>query len=700
MIHDKEIIVYIDDILIASKTVEEHLEIITKVLKKIVEYGLEIKLNKCSMLQKEIGYLGYIANEKGIRPNDEHISTIRNYPIPKSTKELNSCLGLFSYFRRFVPNFSRIAAPMLNLLKKESIFDFNKDCERAFYTLKHAISSSPVLAIFSREKETELHTDASMHGYGAILLQKQNDNKWHPISFFSKRATATEAKYHSFELETLAIVYAIRRFHQYLSGLHFTIVTDCNALSLTLEKKTINPRIARWALELEGYDYEITHRKGTNMPHVDALSRNFVCTLNENEVDVQLQITQSRDSVIQKIREQLELGPVNSFALRNGLVYRKMSENHYSLYVPTEMQYNVIQLIHEKIGHLSVENCYLALKTHYWFPNMKEKIDKFIKCCIKCIMYKKPHRKIIRDLHSIPKEPIPFHTVHADLCGPLPSINSKKKHILVVTDAFTKHSKLYAVTATSTKEVIICLNKYFEYYSRPTRMITDRGSCFTSLEFSEYLANNNITHHKVATNSPQANGQVERMNRILAPMLGKLSEPFRQSDWAQLLPKTEYAMNNHINKSTKFTPSILLFGIPQKGPNVDELTEYLQEKNNPANPSERKINEIRSIANANIIHSQQKNEAQHKNISISPPKYKLGEFVVIRNNDTTAGVNKKLSPKYKGPYKITAVLPHDRYIVSDLDTFQVSQIPYNGTLEAANIKLWKPCDDNSNSLLQ
>lgn len=303
-------------------------------------------------------------------------------------------------------------------------------------------------------------------------------------------------------------------------------------------------------------------------------------------------------------------------------------------------------------------------------------------------MYKKPHRKQIRDLHSIPKTPIPFHTIHADLCGPLPSILSKKKHILVITDAFTKYSKLYAVTATSTKEVTMCLNKYFEYYSRPTQIITDRGSCFTSLEFSSYLNDNNIAHHKVATGSPQANGQVERMNRILEPMLGKLSEPDRQSNWTKVLSNVEYAMNNHVSKSTKFTPSILLFGTEQKGKDIDVLTEYLQEKND-INLINRDLKKIRATADTNIKASQKMNECQHAKKSVSPPKYQLNDFVVIKNNDTTAGINKKLAPKYKGPYKISKILPNDRYIVSDIDTFQVSQIPYNGTIEAANIKSWK-----------
>lgn len=699
MIVAKELIVYIDDILIATVAIETHLQILKKLFDRLNELGLMVKIGKCKFVQTELDYLGYAVTEKGIRPNEKHIETIKQYPMPKNLKETFSCLGLFSYFRKFVPSFSKIAAPLHNLLKQNTTFHFNKDCERAFHILKQLLIAGPVLSIYSRDKDTELHTDASANGFGAILLQKQDDNKWHPVSYFSKRATEAESRYHSFELETLAIIYAIRRFHHYLSGKPFTIITDCNALTLTLERKKINPRIARWALELENYEYKALYRKGTSMGHVDALSRNFVALVNEDETDLQLQITQSRDPKIITIRSQLEEGQNILFELRDGLVFRKIDDNHFSFYVPEELEHNVIQLIHEKIGHLGIDKCYLALRTHYWFPNMKPKIENFIKNCIKCIMYKKPQRKNERVLHSIPKTPLPFHTLHADLCGPLPSITSKKKHILVITDAFTKYCKIYPVTATSSKEVIICFNKFFDYYGRPINIITDRGSCFTSLEFSSFIIDNNITHHKVATASPQANGQVEIMNKIIVPILGKISEAERQADWAKLIPKVEFSLNNHVSKSTKFTPSMLLFGVNQRGPKIDFLTEHLDEKNDTIHAITRNLDVIRQQADKNIKIAQATNEKYYAQHSVPPQKYFVGEFVVIKNIDTTIGVNKKLAPKYKGPYKITKILPNDRYVLSDIETFQVTQIPYNGILEAANIKHWRKAVKNTNSLI-
>lgn len=140
------------------------------------------------------------------------------------------------------------------------------------------------MSIYNPKRETELHCDASSEGFGAILMQKQDDKKLHPVMYFSKATTPAESRYHSFELETLAIIYALRKFRVYLMEIPFVIRTDCSSLTLTLNKKETNPRIARWALELENYDYQIEHRSGINMGHVDALSRcHDAGTADEND---------------------------------------------------------------------------------------------------------------------------------------------------------------------------------------------------------------------------------------------------------------------------------------------------------------------------------------------------------------------------------------------------------------------------------
>lgn len=193
----------------------------------------------------------------------------------------------------------------------------------------------------------------------------------------------------------------------------------------------------------------------------------MIAVIDHNDVDFRLQVTQNRDAAIVEIRNKLEKGEIEDYVLNNGLVYRKLKDDAELLYVPAEMEENVIRLVHEKIGHQSVDKCYDQMQMNYWFPHMRAKIGKFIRNCLKCIMYAAPSRVIERNLYSIPKKPLQFDTLHLDHFGPLPALISKRKYLLVVIDAFTKFVKLYPVNSMSTKEINSSLDKYFSTYSRP-----------------------------------------------------------------------------------------------------------------------------------------------------------------------------------------------------------------------------------------
>ncbi|CAK9834248.1 Transposon Tf2-9 polyprotein [Anthophora retusa] len=173
-----------------------------------------------------------------------------------------------------------------------------------------------------QEDDTELHCDANSIGFGEILIQRKSDLKFHPVFYFSKRTTEVESRYHSFELEVLAIIYALRRFRIYLQGIKFKILMDCNSLRMTLNKREINPRIARWALELQNFNYEVEHRPGARMAHADALSRaTNILVVEGNSFELNLALLQNRDPEISKIRDKLEKQEDGFFEMRNGLVY-------------------------------------------------------------------------------------------------------------------------------------------------------------------------------------------------------------------------------------------------------------------------------------------------------------------------------------------------------------------------------------------
>lgn len=283
--------------------------------------------------------------------------------------------------------------------------------------------TAPTLAIYNAKRTKKLHTDASAKGYGAALMQKQDDGRFHPVACFSKATTPAESNYPSFELETLAIVYALERFKIYLKGIPFTVITDCNALAQTLDKKHTNTRIARWTMYFSDYNFTIQHRPGCSMTHVDALSRCIQAAVADvNDIDFQLLIAQSRDPNIVGLRSKLENTEVKDFKLLDGLVYKKDANGKALFYVPQEMEDNIIRLTHEKLAHQSVDKCCNQIKMQYWFPNMKNKVEIFIRNCIRCLVNAAPLRTNERNLHSIEKKPIPFDTIHVDHFSPLPAL--------------------------------------------------------------------------------------------------------------------------------------------------------------------------------------------------------------------------------------------------------------------------------------
>lgn len=238
---------------------------------------------------------------------------------------------------------------------------------------------------------------------------------------------------------------------------------------------------------------------------------------------------------------------------------------------------------------------------------------------------------------------------------------------------------MYAVKTTASRETIKYLKNYFNDYSRPRVLITDRGTSFTSGEFEEFMKGNNIEHIRIATASPQANGQVERYNRMLAPMLGKLYEG---KDWHKSLDEIEFAINNTVNRATGETPSRLLFGVEQRGKIVDAVREYVLESEEcKVDTWERRLKAAQKMEETREYNDQYRNRKRK-----AAHEYEEGDLVVVRNFESVGG---KLVPHYRGPYRVARKLRRDRYVVEDVEGCQISQRPYTGTWEAAKMKPWR-----------
>ncbi|GFU09303.1 retrovirus-related Pol polyprotein from transposon 17.6 [Trichonephila clavipes] len=427
---------------------------------------------------------GHIVESGTIKPSPTKTLAVRKFPEPTTIKQVQSFLGLTGYFRKYIKDYSKIAKPLSDLTRKENLFVFGIQQKEAFEKLKKIMSEGPILNLYKYGRKTELHTDACKQGYGAILLQEAEDGKLHPVYYMSKKTNTAEEKYDSYELEVLAIINALKKFRVYLLGQHFKIVTDCSAFQKTMQKKELITRIARWALQLEEFDYEIEHRAGSRMKHIDALSRYPVMMVCNDTLTSKLKNAQEEDDNIQTLKSLLEKQESEEFFERNGILYKYLNGREL-IVTPKAMQAELIKLIHE---------------------NANKKTGK-----------KEGF------LNPISKESIPLSTYHVDFIGPLPSTNKSYQHIFTVVDAFTKFTWLYPVKTVSAESALEKLKQQQKTFGNPIRIISDRGSAFTSKLFNDYCDEENIQHLQIATGVPRGNGQVERIHRTLIPVLIKLS---------------------------------------------------------------------------------------------------------------------------------------------------------------------------------
>jgi len=451
LIRQEKIIVYMDDILIPTETVEENLLLVEEVLVTLKRYKFEINYSKCQFLKSKVEFLGYVISQNNITLNTKHTEAINAFKVPSNAHEVQRFLRLASYFRKFIRNFALKAKPLQELLKKNSHFNFDQSCIESFNTLKKELTTYPVLALYNPLAETELHTDACSSGLGGVLLQKQPSGLFAVVAYFSKSTNRAEQNYHSFELEMLAIVRSIERFHLYLYGVDFTVVTDCNALVHAVTKANLNPRIARWTLALQNYRFKVTHRPGAKMQHVDALSRSLAY-VHELPLERELELRQLVDPVIKQISADLEFNDSDKFKLIDGLVYRKVNDD-YKFYVPDQMIPSLLRAHHDNVAHVGTEKTYQGIIKNYWFPAMKRKIFEYVNNCFTCIMLNEAGNRHERETSLYPLPKGPMEVLHVDHFGPLQETSGRRKHVFVVVDAFTRFTWLKAIKSTTTREV-------------------------------------------------------------------------------------------------------------------------------------------------------------------------------------------------------------------------------------------------------
>lgn len=699
--------VYIDDVLVYGKDPNEALARLDEVLKLLDDANLKLNLSKCRFLQNNIEYLGYQICSDGMRPGEAKTRCVQEFPTPENVHAVRQFLGLVSYFRKFIRGFAEIASPLTKLLKKDSRWEWTESQQQAFSALKSRLVTRPVLSIYDHSAVTELHTDASRLGIGGILLQRPqgNDDSLKPVAYYSRQTTPEEKNFHSYELETLAVVCALKKFRVYLLGKEFKIVTDCSALRSTFQKRDLIPRVARWWLALQEFDCTIEYRQGTKMAHADALSRNPVVDPEEQHVEQfpsilvisdedWLLTLQLGDTELNRIRDI-----VNSDLDSKGLEYIKENylikdnklfryldgdKNNVRWVVPKGARWQVCRMNHDDIGHVGTEKTLDRIKKYYWFPKMSRFVKKYVSACIDCTYAKKTSNKHEGLLHPIPKVEVPFHTLHTDHLGPFVRSKRGNTHILVTVDSFTKFVFIRPVKNTNTQNVIKVLEDIFDTFRNPDRLISDRGSCFTSHAFKKFCLDRGIRHILNAVASPRSNGQVERYNRTILDSLTAQNLRDDEKDWDRKLGKIQWGLNNTLQKTIGRAPSEVMFGTlmnSERNPAFNEITDCTRESCELASVRE----EVKSR-----IDEEQTKQKQAYDKGRKPARiYTNGELVkIVKTAFQNDGKSTKLLPSYEGPFKVVKVLGNDRYKVAPIPGFEGMKNRRRTTVAADRMKPW------------
>ncbi|GFX68209.1 retrovirus-related Pol polyprotein from transposon 17.6 [Trichonephila clavipes] len=595
---------YLDDIIVFSETFEDHLIRLRLVLKCLQEAGLKLNSKKCLFAAQEVKILGHLVSSNGVRPDPDKIKAVRNFPTPKNIHDIRSFLGLCSYFRRFIKGFCYLAEPLQSLLKSGVEFHWGPEEVEAFNSLKKALTSDPVLGMYDERASTEIHTDASGYGIGAVLVQIQN-NVEKVIAYASRTLTKAEKNYSTTERECLAIVWATNKFRPYIFGKHFTVVTDHHSLCWLMNLKDPSGRLARWALRLQEHDFDVKYKTGKKHSDADALSRNPVEEETETS-DKFLAVTTSMNLAMEQKKDQdlAKLKLLSNSSKNEEFRFIDGYARDFTGRECTEMSFGMSCIVEECQRRKSVPQ--------------------------------RPPGRLV----PIPPAIAPFHRIGIDLLGRFPKSAHGNKWIIVCTDYSTRYAITKALPTAEVDEIAkFLLEEIVLRHGAPRVIITDRGAVFRSRLVSSLVDLCNIDHRFTTAYHPQTNGLTERFNKTLADMLSMYVD-VEQKNWDEILPFVTFAYNTAKQETTGFTPFYLLHG-REAETTLDTMLPFCPndfDDNNITKIAAR-AEESRQLARVHTLRAQDKDrrryDSKHQMVSYAP-----GDLVWVYTP-----VRKSVSPK-------------------------------------------------------
>lgn len=683
-------VAYLDDLCVFTKgennkDLQLHADHIGRVLQKLREAGLTCKLEKCNFLQKEVKLLGHIVSTEGIKMDPNKIEAIKNFPAPKTVKQLRAFLGLLNYYRKFIQNYGELTKSLNDLLCKGCYFKWTEREQESFERLKQKFLDTVMLTHPMLGKPYYLQTDSSAIGVAGCLYQNDENDNQRVIGYCSKALTVAEKNWSVSEQELWAIIYSLKRFETYLRGVHFIIKTDHKSLLYLQNWKLCGARIVRWMLYLGQFSYDVEHVRGVDNVAVDVLSRYLPGTIGIQETKIkcpeiaifqykkQKELIKKISNLAEKQKQDKSLREIIKAVQEPGVLTKGINKKQYYLeqdilkykgreesegvpVIPNHMQNELIKNVHEELGHFGTKKVYVVMKHRFYFPSMKKIINEYISTYDICQKSKHEVRTYVGNCKPVISDGI-GELVFSDLYGPLPTSKFGNRYICVVQDSFSKYIKLYPLRNATGASVLRSVKDY--HRKIPIKhIVTDNGTQFTSKVWENGLRDLNIKFSHTTIRNPRPNS-VERVNKELGRFFRTYCSHSHKS-WTNIVSDIENCYNDTEHESTKHTPNQIVYGKNTKLSLDHTLSKYcvVDHKVND-------LNALREGVKENLIKAAERRKLTF-NKTHNIRTYQIGDWVklkILNKSDARQKITKKFSLLFQGPYRIGAVPYHNVYML-------------------------------------
>jgi RNase H-like domain found in reverse transcriptase/Reverse transcriptase (RNA-dependent DNA polymerase)/Integrase zinc binding domain/Integrase core domain len=585
-------IVYLDDIIIFSSSMEAHIRDVDQVLSLLEQAGVSLNLKKCAFFRRRVEYLGHIVQPGKLSMAAKKMAAVEQWSMPRTKREMRSFVAFGSVYRKFVPNFAEVAAPLTKALKKDTPEQVNvtEEVQTAFATLKQRLTSPPLLSLPTRDSKFVLETDASNVAIGAALLVELADGTTQPAAFYSRSLTAAERNYSVTEREALAVVWGVKQTRPYVERTKFKIRTDHSALRWLFGAAEENQRICRWRLALAEFQFVVEYRPGRKHVAADTLSRLPAPEATPDDTDLEppvliierplqppptkprgrpmIEMTQPMPPL--SVEEILEAQKVDPDCIRlsyaaeaglagygwsaDGLLCKENEEQQPQILVPPRLREVVMHLAHlpPQAAHPGARRMQENISREFYWATLRRDCAEYVSNCLSCTAAKGPGAQRTRPLQLFPPRE-PWEFVCVDILGPLPTAKSGFRFVVVMSDRFSKYTVAVPLRTTTADDVAhTFVTHWVAYFGVPLILLSDNGPQFASKFLQQVSAVLGVQQRFTSAYHPATNGQAERFNRTVLAMLSHYVTD--STEWDRHLGPAMVAYNSTVHSSTGFAP--------------------------------------------------------------------------------------------------------------------------------------------------